>query len=89
MKNITLDSGLQLNIDEEWLDDMEVLDLLIAIDKEEDPTAIAALSNKILGPKQKKLVYDSLRNEKGRVPSAAFAAAIQEIFAKLGDKGKN
>jgi len=89
MKKITLDSGLDLTIDEEWLDDMEVLDLLIAIDKEEDPTAIATLSDKILGKKQKKLVYDSLRTEKGRVPSKAFAECIQEIFNKLGDAGKN
>ena len=88
MKEITLESGLKLTIDLDRLNDMELVDLL-ADAGDGDPVAITRAATKMLGKKQKAALYDSLRNEEGRVPAAAFAEAFNEIFKQLGTETKN
>lgn len=87
MKKITLDSGLKLEIDESFADDMELLDALIESD-EGDALAVSRICTKVLGKDEKKKLYDSLR-ENGRVPVTKVVPAIKEIFEKIGEQAKN
>lgn len=89
MKEIKLDSrDLVVHIEEENLDNMELLDAIAAVD-DGDPFAMSRLCNHLLGKKEKKALYDALRDEKGRVPTASVGSAVREIFEKLGETGKN
>ena len=87
MKEIELDSGLVLSIDEGIMDDMEILDALSDLN-EDDGTALSRLCAKLLGKEEKKKVYDHLRKN-GRVKVSEVTKVIMQIFEKLGEKGKN
>lgn len=91
MKVIQMESGIKLNIDETVLDDIELLDDMVSSD-EGDAMALSRICSKLLGKTEKKKLYDSLRNEQGRVPATAVVPAVVEILTKLGkteDDGKN
>ena len=91
MKVIQMESGIKLNIDETVLDDIELLDDMVSTD-EGDAMALSPICSKLLGKTEKKKLYDSLRNEQGRVPATAVVPAVVEILTKLGkteDDGKN
>ena len=88
MKTVKLASGLELSIDEENLNDMEVLDAL-AEAQEDDPLKISVVVKKLLGKEQRKKLYDSLRDEKKRVPIEKVTECMTEVFIALGDEGKN
>ena len=87
MKEIKLESGLALSIDEGITDDMEILDALADLE-EGNGAAISKLCTRLLGTDEKKKLYDHLR-ENGRVKVTKVTAAITEIFRALGDQGKN
>ena len=86
-KEITLESGLVLQIDENALDDMELLEVLIDLD-EGKPSAVPSVGRHLLGEEQMKKLYESLRKN-GRVPITGYSDAIKEILGKLGETGKN
>ena len=86
-KEITLESGLVLKIDENAMDDMELLELLIDLD-EGKPSAIPRVGRHLLGEEQMKKLYESIRKD-GRVPITGYSDAIKEILDKLGEMGKN
>lgn len=91
MKKIVMESGLELLIDEKVADDIELLDDMVASD-EGDAMAISRICTKLLGKAEKKKLYNSLRNEDGRVPVTDVVPAIVEVLTKLGkteDDGKN
>lgn len=88
MKKITLNSGLELEIDEEAMNDMELLDLLVEAD-DGNVLATSKAATMLLGKEQKTALYNSLRTEGGRVPADGFFKALGEIFGKLGESGKN
>jgi hypothetical protein len=91
MKNIVLNDGFTVTIDENVADDMELLDDMIDAD-EGDPIAIARLCTKILGKEEKKRLYDHLRDEHRRVPVTKVVPVIVEIITGIGKKeedGKN
>ncbi len=87
MKEITLDNGLKLKIEDNAMDDMELLDLLADLD-DGNGYAIPRVVDHLLGKEQKKALYDSVRVN-GRAPVTAVVEAMKEILDKLGDTGKN
>lgn len=87
MKKIKLDSGLNLAVNEDVMDNMELLDDLVELD-EGNGFAISRVLNRILEPDEKKKLYDHLR-ENGVTKVSKVVNAMKEIFDKLGDTGKN
>lgn len=88
MKNIKLSSGLELEMDEKVMDNMELVDTL-AEAADEDPLAVSRMVKLVLGAENRKKLYDHLRTEDGRVPVAQVSDALKEIFEAFGEKGKN
>lgn len=87
MKKIKMESGITLEIKDNIMDNMELLDDLVALD-EGNGYAISRVVSRILGPDEKKKLYDSLRVD-GVTPVSGVIEAMKEIFDKLGDSGKN
>lgn len=86
---ITLKSGPVLAIDRAALNDMELLDDLVAVDRK-DALAISRIYDRVLTRDQKKLLYDTIRDpESGRVTVEAAFNALKEIFEEIGEAGKN
>lgn len=88
MKNVKLGSGLELEMDEKVMDNMELVDTL-AEAADEDPLAVSRMVKLVLGAENRKKLYDHLRTEDGRVPVAQVSDALKEIFEAFGEKGKN
>lgn len=88
MRTGTTKSGFKFEIDEKNLDDMQLLDLLIAAD-DGDTTALIKATDWMLGKEQKKRLYDHLRTEDGKVPIKDFTQEFLEIFNEAGKEGKN
>lgn len=86
IKGITK-SGFSFEIDEDTLNDAELLEELISLDKG-DAMKYPEVVKMILGEDQKKALYDHIRNEKGRVPLDKLSNEIIEIF-KTSKSGKN
>ncbi len=85
----TLYGGLELVIDKAALNDMELLDDLVAVDRK-DALAISRIYDRVLTRDQKKRLYDNLRDpESGRVTVESAFMALREIFDKIGEAGKN
>lgn len=84
MREVTTINGTVLNIDEECFDDIELLEALVSIEKG-DVSLLPASIDRIFG-EEKKRFYDSLRNEKGRVPINAVMEEIKHIVSELGRK---
>lgn len=84
MKHITTSSGFELDIDEQILDDMELFDAIIALEKG-DGTAVPAVVSKIAG-KDRQRLYDHVRTEAGRVPTGDVTREITEIIEALNGK---
>lgn len=91
MYHIVLESGFEADIDESLKDNMELVDILAAMDDGSTPAAFAMsrLCNIVLGKQQKKALYDHLREENGVVPTGKVEKAIAEIFEKVGTDAKN
>ena len=87
MKSIRLENGLNLEVREEALDNMELLDDLVDLD-EGSGYAISRVVGRILNKEEKKKLYDHLR-EDGVVKISKVVDAMKEIFDKLGSTGKN
>ena len=86
MKGI-LTCGFEFDIPEENLDNMELIDALSEV-TDDNQLAISKVAILMLGKKQKKKLYDYLRNEKGRVPIKDATDALIEIL-NFNQKGKN
>lgn len=83
-----LECGFKYSVDPAVLDDMELVDAL-AEAQAEDPTQISVVVKKILGPDQRKKLYDFMREKDGRVPVQKVTDAVQEIIESVGQEGKN
>lgn len=79
-------SGFEINLNEDLMDDAELLEDILAV--EHDPAALFRVSNKILTAEEKKKLYEQLRAEDGRVPLSAFGAAVGELLQSF-TAGKN
>lgn len=87
-KTVKLDSGLELLMKDSVMDDMELLDDLVAMDEGNGYAMSRVLNRMLLDPEEKRKLYDHLR--KGGVTKVSdVAKAMREIFEKLGDAGKN
>ena len=87
MKKIKLDSGLNLTVRDDVMDNMELLDDLVELD-EGNGYAISRVLNRMLEPDEKKKLYEHLR-ENGVTKVSKVVTAMKEIFDKLGETGKN
>lgn len=84
MKHIKTSAGFEAELDEGCFDDMELFDALMAM-QAGDGTQLPKVVDKIMGD-AKPALYDSLRDEKGRVPAKGVSEAIAEIIQQLSPK---
>lgn len=75
----TTKTGFEFVVDEGIRDDMELLELLIAVDKG-DWTVTPELVRSLFGDEQKKALYDHCRGENGRVSAEKVFAEIKAVF---------
>ena len=87
MKKIRLENGLNLEIQDNALDNMELLDDLVELD-EGNGYAISRVVGRILDKEQKQKLYDHLRVD-GVVQISKVVDCMKEIFDRLGNAGKN
>lgn len=80
-------SGFKFQIDETIADDLELLEDIAKADK--DVSVFPSVLEKILGEKQKKALYDHLRDENGRVSTKAAVDEFTEIMNIAGEETKN
>lgn len=85
-----LSNGFKYEVDVDVFNDMELIEAIAASEGDE-PLRIVEVVERILGKEQKKALYDSLRNENGRVEVDAVGEAINEIMTKVSEdaEGKN
>ena len=80
-------SGFKFCVDENFGNDMEVVDIL-ADTSIDDAFRASHLIKKLLPHDQRKALYDHVRKD-GRVPVDAVVEAVADIFAAMGNQGKN
>lgn len=78
-------SGFEFEFDKENID-MELLDLLADLD--DNPALVGKVLTRLLGKEQKKALYDSVRDDNGRVPIDKVTQALIDIFNSV-QNGKN
>lgn len=79
MANITTSTGFACEVNEASLDDMELLELIEALEERESVSAYRKIVDKIL-PGDRQRLYEHVRTEDGRVPISAVSAEVAEIF---------
>lgn len=87
MTKIKTNSGFEIELDEETLNNMELLDSLTEL-REGDYSQMSRIIPMVLGKDGKKRLYDHLRLPNGRVPADKVDAEIGEILNAL-NAGKN
>lgn len=87
MTEVITASGFAVDIDEAALDDMELLDMLMATSGD-NVRHLPAILGKLLGEEGKRRLYDHVRTPEGRVPYAAIDRELTEIFSAVNG-GKN
>lgn len=78
--------GFEIELDENFLDDAEMIEAMTRLGK--DPSAFFILRDRMLTPENKARLYDHLRNEKGIVPMSAIDKALNELLTSF-KAGKN
>lgn len=79
-------TGFECTIDAAAMNDMELLDELVAMDRGE-VTVIGSIIDRLLGRENKARLYDHVRVD-GRVPIDAISKEIAEIFKELSEGKK-
>lgn len=87
MKTITLSNGFTFDADPVVLNNMELIEALATMKNDEDALQIAKVAMALFG-KNKNAIYNSLREDDGRVPIESTVQAIMDTFSQLGDNGK-
>lgn len=80
-------TGFQFSVDENCMNDMELVDIL-ADNSVDEAFRMSALVKKLLPGEQRKALYDHVRVN-SRVPVDAVIAEVEDIFASMGNPGKN
>lgn len=88
MKKIVLENGLELEVNEQSLNNMELLDALEEM-TEGDELSMSKVVKLMLGKENRKKLYDSIRHKDGRVPLEDVDKCLTEIMMLLGEQGKN
>lgn len=83
IKGVT-ESGFEFEIDEQVINDMRVIDAMVAVE-DKNLGGISRLISLIFTADQKKAFYDHLADENGRVP---LDKASKEIFEIIGYNGE-
>ena len=78
--------GFEIELDEDFLDDAEMMEEVLAAN--DNMTKIFIMRDHMLDAEGKKRLYDHLRNEKGKVLFSALDAAIGELLNSF-QAGKN
>lgn len=85
--HIQTSCGFETDINPAVLDDMLIIEDLAALDNG-DLLKISGIMTKLLGAEGKKLLYEVLQTEDGRVPVSSISEALAEIISAIGDSGK-
>lgn len=80
-------SGFKFSVDKNCMNDMELVDVL-ADTSMDDAFRMSHVIKKLLPMDQRAALYDHVRVD-GRVPVDAVVAAVEDIFAAIGNDGKN
>ena len=88
MKKIVLENGLELEVNEQSLNNMELLDALEEM-TDGNELAISKVVKLMLGKENRKKLYDYIRDKDGRVPLEIIDKCLTEIMLLLGEQGKN
>lgn len=90
MTHIELSCGFVAEVDEQVVNDMEFLDLVYDFDegKEKKIFAMRKMSDILLGEEGRKRLYDTLRDENGRIPIDRYGTAMAELIGQMNDKKK-
>ena len=88
MKKIVLENGLELEVNEQCLNNMELLDALEEM-TDGNELAISKVVKLMLGKENRKKLYDHIRDKDGRVPLEIIDKCLTEIMMLLGEQGKN
>ena len=80
-------TGFAFSVDENCMNDMELVDIL-ADDSTDEAFRMSKLLKKLLPGQQRNALYDHVRVN-GRVPVDAIVAEVGDIFAAMGNPGKN
>ena len=80
--------GFEFAVEKANMENMEMLELLAA-NEAGNPMIYPKLTEMILGVEQKRMLYDHLRDEKGRVSVQKVIAAVDDVFRAFGESGKN
>lgn len=88
MKKIVLENGLELDVNESALNNMELFDALAEM-TEGNALALSNVVKLMLGNDNRKKLYDYIRKEDGTVPLEQVDKCITEILNNLGEQGKN
>ena len=83
----TTKTGFQFSVDENSMNDMELVDILVDSSMD-DAFRMSYVVRKLLPGDQRKALYDHVRVD-GRVPVDAVIAEVEDIFASMGNPGKN
>ena len=87
MKNIRLDSGLNLKVHDEVVKDYRFFEDLSDLN-EGNPFAIRRVLNRLLDPDEKEKLMKHFEND-GFVPTEKITEVVSELFVKLGSEAKN
>lgn len=79
-------SGFAYVIDPEVVKDMEFIEL--AADSQDNGLLLPKLIEKVLGPEQKKALYDYVRNESGRVIVDDVSREFAEILESINESAE-
>lgn len=77
-------TGFKFEIDEEARDDMELLDMISALD-DGKLQYVPKVALVLLGKEQKEALYEHCRNEKGRVSAREVIKEMYSIFNVIGN----
>lgn len=86
-QHIVTNSGFEIDMSVDALDDMEVFELIVALDKG-DVTVLPDLLTRLFTPEQKAALYEHCRKKSGKVPISAVASEFAEIILGLKDSEK-
>lgn len=87
MAHIVTKTGFEIDMTPDVLDDMEVFELIVEVDKGE-ATKLPALLGLILTPEQKTALYEHCRTDAGKVPISAVVAEFAQIMEGMRDAEK-
>ena len=87
MKNIRLDSGLNLKVHDEVVKDYRFFEDLSDLN-EGNPFALRRVLNRLLEPDEKDKLLKHFEKD-GLVPTDKITEVVSELFMKLGAEAKN